>query len=167
MVVVSGKDGDVYLLDRLNLGHWGGELWRTHVFEAESKSTPAYLKSRAGDNYVYVVGSGAPGLVGYKVVLSNNAASLEQLWLTALSSQHLGRPRINQRKTKSAKRTAARTLIPLSSRSLRKDGKRQGPLPDGRHLVMNKPTLWEATDEAYRNRSSRAIWRNFGQSENP
>src|SRR5262249_41458060 len=37
MLVVTGKDGDVYLLDRMTLGHWGGELWRQRVFSDESK----------------------------------------------------------------------------------------------------------------------------------
>jgi hypothetical protein len=81
MVVVSGKDGDVYLLDRLNLGHWGGELWRAHVFGSESKSTPAYFRTPTGEDYVYVVGSGSPGLIAFRVVVSNTGASLQQVWL--------------------------------------------------------------------------------------
>jgi hypothetical protein len=80
MVVVTGKDGNVYLLNRLQMGHWGGALWREQVFNSESKCAPAYFRSPAGDHLVFVIGGGTPGLVAYKVVVSGTSASLHRLW---------------------------------------------------------------------------------------
>jgi hypothetical protein len=76
LVVVSAKDGDVYLLNARRLGHWGNELWRAHVFGAEAKCAPAYYRSRAGRHHVYVVGSGSPGLAAYRVA----GTSLAETW---------------------------------------------------------------------------------------
>jgi hypothetical protein len=76
LIVVSAKDGDVYLLDAGNLGHWGNELWRAHVFGAEAKCAPAYYRSGAGHHFVYVVGSDLPGLVAYRVA----GTSLVEAW---------------------------------------------------------------------------------------
>jgi hypothetical protein len=83
MLVVTGKDGDVYLLNRASMGHWGGELWREHVFNttdkagrtvpAESKCAPAYYRSSSDQDYVFVIGSGRPGLVAYRVFAIENA----------------------------------------------------------------------------------------------
>jgi hypothetical protein len=81
LVVVTGKDGNVYLLDRLNLGHWGNEKWRAAVFSNESKCAPASYRSSSGDFFVFVIGSGTPGLVCYKVVVTGTAGSLQQTWL--------------------------------------------------------------------------------------
>jgi hypothetical protein len=85
LLVTSGKDGDVYLLNRANLGHWGNELWRQHVFSAESKCAPAYFESSTGDHYVYVVGSGTPGLVD-----GGTHPQLHEVWRAAGSGITLG-----------------------------------------------------------------------------
>lgn len=81
MLVVTGKDGDVYLLDRLHLGHWGGELWRDNVFGQESKCAPAYYQSPAGEHYVYVIGGGLPGLIAYSVTANAAGAQLQPAWM--------------------------------------------------------------------------------------
>jgi hypothetical protein len=91
LLVTSGKDGYVYLLNRANLGHWGNELWRQHVFSAESKCAPAYFESSTGDHYVYVVGSGTPGLVAYKVLVDGGTTpQLHEVWRAAGSGISLG-----------------------------------------------------------------------------
>ena len=79
-VVVTGKDGNVYLLDRARMGHWGGALWREQVYNSESKCAPAFHRTRAGDHQVFVIGGGLPGLVAYKVVVSGTSAGLDQMW---------------------------------------------------------------------------------------
>ncbi len=76
LVVVSAKDGDVYLLNARKLGHWGNELWRAHVFGAEAKCAPAYYRSHDRHHHVYVVGSDVPGLVAYRVA----GTSLIETW---------------------------------------------------------------------------------------
>jgi len=79
MLVVSAKDA-IYLLNRNNMGHWGGELQRIALFPNESHSAPAYYLTPGGDHYVYFSGGGSPGLVCYKVSVSGGAASLVQVW---------------------------------------------------------------------------------------
>ena len=80
LVVVTGKDADVYLLDRTHLGHWGGELWRFKSFANESKCAPARWLDSAGTHFVFVVGGGAPGLIAYRVVVTAGGAQLQQAW---------------------------------------------------------------------------------------
>ena len=70
-VVTTAKDGNIYLLDKALPG-FGGELWTSHnnggLFSSESKCAPAYFHDPVGGgDYVYVVGSGSPGLVAFKV----------------------------------------------------------------------------------------------------
>lgn len=79
LLVLSAKDS-IYLLDRNALGHWGGELWRAHIFAGESHSAPAYYKTPSGDHYVYFSGGGQPGLICYKVVVSSGTATLQEVW---------------------------------------------------------------------------------------
>lgn len=79
LLVVSAKDA-IYLLNRDNLGHWGGELWRANVFGGESHSAPAYYLTPAGDHYVYFSGGSTPGLICYKVVVGGGGASLQEIW---------------------------------------------------------------------------------------
>jgi hypothetical protein len=81
LVVTTAKDGNVYLLDGA-LKKWGGELWSTVTdknnptngafFSQESKCCPAYFHDTVSDkHYVYVVGSGNPGLAAFQVDASN------------------------------------------------------------------------------------------------
>ncbi len=90
LLVLTGKDGSIYLLDRFDLGHWGGELRRISAFdnssEKLSKCAPAYFHSKAGDNYVYVTSESFPGLVAYKVVVSDDGKStdLKEAWLATV-----------------------------------------------------------------------------------
>lgn len=79
LLVLSAKDS-IYLLNRNALGHWGGELWRAHVFGGESHSAPAYYKTPTGDHYVYFSGDGLPGLICYKVVVTSGTATLQEVW---------------------------------------------------------------------------------------
>lgn len=79
LLVVSAKDS-IYLLNRSNLGHWGGELWRNQVFGGESHSAPAYYHTAAADHYVYFSGGDMPGLICYKVVVSAGTATLQEVW---------------------------------------------------------------------------------------
>jgi hypothetical protein len=100
LVVTTGKDGGVYLLDRLNLGHWGNEKWRMMVFSGESKCAPAYyylverIEGVSGNEFkshmVFVIGSGTPGLVAFKLVVNGTVASLEQVWLATGPGIKLG-----------------------------------------------------------------------------
>jgi len=78
MIVLPAKQA-IYLLDRNNLGHWGGELWSAHVFGGESHSAPAYYQTPAGDHYVFISGHALPGLICYKVV-SGGAPILQEVW---------------------------------------------------------------------------------------
>jgi hypothetical protein len=84
MVVFTGKVGDIWLLDTISGRHFGGEMFRTHVFSNESKCAPAFYVSQAGDRWVYVIGGGTPGLVAFKIVTTGSGASfngsLQQLW---------------------------------------------------------------------------------------
>jgi hypothetical protein len=79
LLVLSAKDA-IYLLNRDNLGHWGGELWRLNVFGGESHSAPAYYLTPVGDHYVYFSGGAMPGLICYKVVLGGGGGSLQEIW---------------------------------------------------------------------------------------
>lgn len=79
LLVLAAKDS-IYLLNRNNLGHWGGELDRKYVFAGESHSAPAYFRTPAGDHYVYFTGAGQPGLICYKVAVSGGTASLQEIW---------------------------------------------------------------------------------------
>ncbi len=90
LLVLTGKDGSVYLLDRFNLGHWGGELRRISVFDNSSvklsKCAPAYFQSRAGGHHVYVASESFPGLVAYKVVVSDDGKTvdLNEAWVATV-----------------------------------------------------------------------------------
>ena len=90
MLVVTAKDGNVYLVDRRHMGHWGGALWRESVFGSESKCAPAYFHTPARDHLVYFVGGGAPGLIAYKVVVHDGRASLDEVWRATSGGIALG-----------------------------------------------------------------------------
>jgi hypothetical protein len=86
LVVISAKFG-IYLLDRDNMGHWGGELWKLEgnigtgkgFFPEESHSAPAYMRTPAGEHMLYFVGGGMPGLIAFKVVTGPPVA-LQEVW---------------------------------------------------------------------------------------
>lgn len=95
LVITTAKDGNVYLLDG-TLGGWGGELWSSvtnpgdpssgALFAAESKCSPAHYQDPvSGDHLVYVVGSGNPGLVSFRVDLSGATPRLVQVWNAGMS----------------------------------------------------------------------------------
>ncbi|HWF67635.1 MAG TPA: hypothetical protein VN670_10025 [Acidobacteriaceae bacterium] len=76
-VVTTAKDGNIYMLGS-TLPGFGGELWSSvtdkndptngSFFSSESKCCPAYFHDPvSGDHYVYVVGSGSPGLAAFRV----------------------------------------------------------------------------------------------------
>jgi hypothetical protein len=74
MIVLSAKDGNVYLLDRNKLGKSGGELFRTAspVFTgphgAESLCAPAYYEASQKKVFAFVTGNGTgPSLVAFSV----------------------------------------------------------------------------------------------------
>ena len=86
-IVTTAKDGNIYLLDKALPG-FGGELWTSHntggLFSSESKCAPAYFHDPVGGgDYVYVVGSGSPGLVAFKVDAANS--KLVRAWDANLS----------------------------------------------------------------------------------
>jgi hypothetical protein len=89
-VLVTGKDGNVYLLDRLEMGRWGGALWREQVFDSESKCAPAFFRSGRQENHVFVIGGGNPGLIAYKVVVRGSGASLHEIWRATGGGINLG-----------------------------------------------------------------------------
>ncbi len=81
LLVTSDKAGNVYLLDSLNLGHWGGELWRHHSFNGEVRCAPAYYQTLSGDHMVFLSAHGKPGLKAFRVVnAGSNAPSLAEVW---------------------------------------------------------------------------------------
>ena len=85
-VITTAKDGNIYLLDK-TLPGFGGELWTSRndggPFSGESKCAPAYFHDPVGGgDYVYVVGSGSPGLVAFKVDAPNN--KLVNAWKSSM-----------------------------------------------------------------------------------
>jgi hypothetical protein len=86
-IVTTAKDGNAYLLGS-TLPGFGGELWTTHntggLFGAESKTAPAYFHDPVGGkDYVYVAGSGNPGLAAFTVDAVNK--QLVPAWNAGLS----------------------------------------------------------------------------------
>ena len=81
LLVTSDKAGNVYLLDSLNLGRWGGELWRGKPFNAEARCAPAYYQTSAGQNLVYLSAHGAPGLLAFNVLNAGTGGpTLQTAW---------------------------------------------------------------------------------------
>jgi hypothetical protein len=89
LLMVTGKDGRVYLLDRNHLGHWSRALDQPHVFSGESKCAPAYFQSDIGP-FVYLVGSGTPGLIAFRIQSEAGVARLVHGWRGASSGIELG-----------------------------------------------------------------------------
>ncbi len=94
LVVTTAKDGNAYLLDG-TLGGWGAEQWSSvtnpakpssgALFGAESKCAPAYYHDAVGGaDYVYVVGSGQPGLAAFRIDISGAKAKLVPAWTAGL-----------------------------------------------------------------------------------
>jgi hypothetical protein len=98
-LVTSDKAGNIYLLDRDNLGHWGGETWLGQIYDGdvtnkphhEVRSAPAYYRTPGGDHYVYLSAHDAPGLVAYKVTQHDGRQGLEEVWRAHdLSTKEVG-----------------------------------------------------------------------------
>ncbi|MGI8988903.1 MAG: hypothetical protein ACR2I2_04845 [Bryobacteraceae bacterium] len=79
LVITTGKDGRIYLLDA-TLGGWGAELY-SDIFtgpgfdgsEGGSKCAAAYYHDpTSGGDFVYVVCLGTPGLTAYRVEVSGS-----------------------------------------------------------------------------------------------
>ena len=90
LLVTSDKAGNVYLLDSLNLGHWGGELWRNHAFDGEVRCAPAYFETPTGDHMVILSARGNPGLKAFRVVNpGSNAPALAEVWTARDGAGHI------------------------------------------------------------------------------
>jgi hypothetical protein len=75
-IVTTAKDGNIYLLGA-TLPGFGGELWTSRnsggLFDQESKTAPAYFHDPvSGADFVYVTGSGNPGLAAFRVDAVNS-----------------------------------------------------------------------------------------------
>ncbi len=88
MLVTSDKAGNVYLLNRDNLGHWGNQTWLGQIYDGhvddtpkhEIRCAPAYYKTPAGDHYVFLSAHQTPGLVAFRVALDDGHPRLEEAW---------------------------------------------------------------------------------------
>jgi hypothetical protein len=90
LLVTSDKAGNVYLLDSLNLGHWGGELWRNHAFNGEVRCAPAYFETLTGDHMVILSAHGNPGLKAFRVINpGSNAPALAEVWTARDGAGHI------------------------------------------------------------------------------
>ncbi len=86
-VITTAKDGNIYLLGS-TLPGFGGELWTSRnnggLFNPESKTAPAYFHDAAsGNDFVYVTGSGPPGIAAFTIDAANN--KLVPAWNAGLS----------------------------------------------------------------------------------
>ena len=81
LLVTSDKVGNVYLLDSLNLGHWGHELWRHQAFSAEARCAPAYYQTAQGQHQVILSSNGNPGMIAFRVDdLTTPTPKLVEVW---------------------------------------------------------------------------------------
>jgi len=80
LLITTGKDGSGYVLDRLHLGGWGGELQKVGVSNDWSMTAPTYFRSAAAEHYVILGGAGKPGLQGFKVVATGDGVVLVNAW---------------------------------------------------------------------------------------
>jgi flagellar basal body rod protein FlgC len=81
LLVTSDKAGNVYLLDSLNLGHWGNEVWRHQSFNGEARCAPAYYRTASGDDLVILSSRRNPGMIAFRVEHASTASpKLVELW---------------------------------------------------------------------------------------
>jgi hypothetical protein len=86
LVAIAPKNGNVYLLNRLNLGGWGGHMFTQHYFSDESKAAPCFFRTTTGDNLLVVGAGGSPGLTAFHVsVTSPTVANLTVAWSTGMA----------------------------------------------------------------------------------
>lgn len=84
LMTFSPKDGNVYLLDRNNLGHWDKPLRQYPTFvggpDGGGRSSPAYMQAPNGDHLVFIAGIGSPSFVCFKVVTDGGQPALQKVW---------------------------------------------------------------------------------------
>lgn len=77
LLVVTAKDGSLFVLDARDLGGYGHSLWRSAIFSAESKSSPAYYVFEEGVDvvfYVFTNSQGTPVLASVEIRIAANGA---------------------------------------------------------------------------------------------
>ena len=80
MLVTSDKAGNVFLLDRNSLGHWGNEIWRSHSFHGEVRCAPAYYRTPSGRHHVFLSAHGTPGLSAFELRSDRGRPGLDRIW---------------------------------------------------------------------------------------
>jgi len=100
LLTLAAKDGNVYLLDRTDLGHWDKPLRRYPTFTGDpdggGRGSPAYMQAPNGDHLIFIAGIDSPSLVCFKVVTgtANNTQpdqpALQRVWDVSTSVATFG-----------------------------------------------------------------------------